>query len=255
MIQKLIITGIVVFLLSLSASTVVGDIVNWPEFNDDWTPVTVGGEYWSDPTDDVNPANADILGSSTVPGMLWAYADNGTPFRTDDELMFRLRVGKGSQNGQAYPGNLGQFVWQIYIDSDNVHGTIEWSLQLDNSGENRVELVAVSGGPTFGALTYSSTPEWFESIIGFSRLVDPTGDGEHLGDGTADAFLDIGIPWAGIRRCARFTSRQNPSGLACHPRRAMLMRPRIFPAICHLRIMYRHHFRIRYIRPNRRLCY
>jgi hypothetical protein len=137
------------------------------------------------------------VGSSTVPGLLWSYADNTTPDRSDDELMFRIRVGKGAQNSRAYPGNLGQYVWQIFIDSGGFAGSIEWSLQLDNSGNGRVGLVELTtGGPTYADLVFSTSPAWTGSLEGFSRLVDPTGDGIHIGDGPADAFVDFGIPWA-----------------------------------------------------------
>jgi hypothetical protein len=80
------------------------------------------------------------------------------------------------------------------VDSDDV---IDYSMQLDESGDNGVELVAATiGGTTWGEVSLDTTPLWLGSVAGFSRVIAPTGDGSSFGGGGDDAFLDIGMPWA-----------------------------------------------------------
>jgi hypothetical protein len=86
-------------------------------------------------------------------------------------------------------------VWQVFMDIDG-DGGIDFSMQLDMSGDNEVELVAaITGGLTFGDVDLNTTAVWSGAVADFSRVITPTGDGSAFGGGGDDAFLDIGMPW------------------------------------------------------------
>jgi hypothetical protein len=173
-----------------------GGLIHWPVADGLWHPLMVGGAVYTDDAGDVSPKCVDVVGTAAAPAGLWFLYDGGTSDQADDELMFRLRLSQGATNGHDYPGNLGHYVWQVIFDVDG-DDLIDWSLQVDNSGDNEVELLqAIVGGPTFGDVVLSSTQTWSGSLTDHSRLVDPTGDGQHVGSGTDDAFLDFGIGWA-----------------------------------------------------------
>lgn len=179
----------VVFGVSLLAASAMADIVLWPVADEAWHPITVGGSPLTDPLGDVSPSWTDVVGSDTYAAGYWYLADGGTPDKGDDELLFRMRLDDYKANPQV--------VWQFLLDTD-ADGDIDWSLQVDLSGSEQVELVeATVGGPTFGDLDFSATPAWMNATAGYTRFTDTaTGDGSDLGGDGYDVFLDVGISWA-----------------------------------------------------------
>jgi len=189
---------IVVTILPLAVGPASGALLNWPATSDDWNPLTAGGAYYTDPKKDYNPDRIDIVGTSTVTAGGWYFDDYG-PSSPDTQLMFRMRLSQGNP--------LGNYVWQILIDTDGVtsgNTAIDYSLQVNNSGASQVELLAAvdlgtgqqRGGPNYNDVEFNTTALWSGALADYSRIVDPVDDGQHIGDGTADAWIDWGIPWS-----------------------------------------------------------
>ena len=171
-----------------AASSAGAAIMNWPAADEDWHPFLVGGALYSDPVGDINPDWLDIVGDAVYSAGYWAFSDAGTPGEADDEIMWRIRLEEWKVNPNV--------VWQIFMDIDG-DGAIDFSMQLDESGDNEVELVAATtGGLTFGDVDLNTTAVWSGSVADFSQVTTPTGDGSAFGGGGNDAFLDIGMPWA-----------------------------------------------------------
>jgi hypothetical protein len=170
------------------AGAVRADILFWPASDGDWNPMLSGGSFYSDPVGDINPDWLDVVGDSSFASGYWAFSDAGTGGdSSDDELMFRIRLEEAPNNANV--------VWQVFMDVD-LDGLVDFSLQVDESGDNAVELVpALVGGTTFSEVSLDTVAPWSGSIAGFSRFVVPTGDGSTFGGGGDDAFLDLGIPW------------------------------------------------------------
>ncbi len=165
------------------------DIANWPVDDSNWNAITLGGAFYSDPVGDINPDWLDIVGDTTTFGAgYWAFSDAGTPAdKTDDEIMWRIRLEEWKTNPNV--------VWQVFMDVDG-DDLIDYSVQVDESGGNVVELVAATtGGTTWGDVSLDTTALWSDTISGFSRVTIPTGDGSAFGGGGDDAFLDFGMPW------------------------------------------------------------
>jgi hypothetical protein len=181
--------AVLVLATTLVAGDAGADIQNWPLADSDWRAIMAGGGFYADPVGDINPDWLDIVGDTTVfSAGYWAYADAGTPGdQTDDEIMWRIRLEEDKSNPNV--------VWQVFMDTDG-DDAIDYSMQVDFSGSNVVELVAATvGGTTFGDVTLDATGAWSGSLAGFSRFVTPTGDGSGFGGGGPDTFLDFGMPW------------------------------------------------------------
>jgi uncharacterized repeat protein (TIGR01451 family) len=168
------------------------EAVTWPA-EGDWMPLTDGGTYYSEPVGEsgVGQDDLDLVGDATFSAGYWY--SNGT------ELMFRLRL-------DELPTLASNNVWQVLFDFDG-DGYVDWSLQLDLATHEEVELVpAIIGGPKFksgspgpgDAVQLSEVQAWpndgTTTDPSFYRL-SVAGDGSAFG-GDADAFVDIGIPWA-----------------------------------------------------------
>jgi hypothetical protein len=181
--------AVLVLATTLGAGDVRADIQNWPLADSDWHAIMAGGDFYSDPVGDINPDWLDIVGDTTVfSAGYWAYSNAGTPGdKTDDEIMWRIRLEEEKTNPNV--------VWQVFMDTDG-DDLVDWSMQVDASGSNVVELVAATvGGTTFGDVTLDAVGAWSGSLAGFSRFVTPTGDGSGFGGAGPDTFLDFGMPW------------------------------------------------------------
>lgn len=183
--------GIVSLILAVSVCQV--QAVTWPS-EGAWTPLLRGGGLYTDTLNDENPNWVDIVGDSTTHAAgFWHIDDMGSAGTSDDILMFRMRL---HQNG------LGRnSVWQFVLDTD-LDGGADWSLQLDNKTDNRVEFViATSPGPPF-AIPPGTNPTEFDGTNAFWSSTDldayrrwsTAGDGSNFG-GDDDIFLDAAMPW------------------------------------------------------------
>lgn len=173
----------------VAASGARAVIMNWPATDAGWIALRSGGVFYSDPVGDISPDWLDVVGDTTsFAAGYWAFSDAGTPGdSSDDEIMFRIRLEESKTNPSA--------VWQVFMDTD-LDGLVDYSFQVDESGDNAVELVAaLVGGVTFNDISLDTTQLWSGSIAGFSRVVEPTGDGSTFGGAGDDAFLDFGMPW------------------------------------------------------------
>ncbi len=166
--------------------------VTWPS-EGAWTPLFQGAGFYSDALNDENPDWIDIVGDSTYSAGFWNIDDMGTATSSDDILMFRMRL---HQNGQG-----ANSVWQFVLDTD-LDGGANWSLQLDNKTDNRLEFViATSPGPPF-AIPPGTDPVEFDGTNAYWSSTDldawrrwsTAGDGSNFG-GDDDAFLDVAMPW------------------------------------------------------------
>ncbi len=166
--------------------------VTWPA-EVDWIALTRGGSLYADALNDENPDWVDVVGDNTHAAGFWHIDDMGSAPVNDDILMFRMRL---NQTG------LGQnSVWQFVLDTD-LDGGADWSLQLDNKTDNRLEFViATSPGPPF-AIPPGTDPAEYDGVNAFWSTNDlasyrrwsAAGDGSNF-DGDADAFLDVAMPW------------------------------------------------------------
>ena len=125
----------------------------------------------------MHPDTTDVVGNASYAAGFVAYDDR------NGNMLFRMRLDRD-------PGNNLQSVWQILIDSDS-DSDVDWVLQLDESGDNQVELVAATtGGSTFDDVVLSSTVTWSGATatystrwsakpgavpIGFGRISAPSG--------------------------------------------------------------------------------
>ncbi len=164
------------------------DIANWPVDDSNWNAITLGGAFYSDPVGDINPDWLDIVGDTTTFGAgYWAFSDAGTPAdKTDDEIMWRIRLEEWKTNPNV--------VWQVFMDVDG-DDLIDYSVQVDESGGNVVELVAATtGGTTWGDVSLDTTALWSDTISGFSRVTTPTGDGSAFGGAETTRFSTSACP-------------------------------------------------------------
>jgi len=134
----------------------------WPGSDTAWNPVMVGTDVYVDALANSGFDNygtppqspLDIVGGTDPEG--GGVFAAGFWQSTVDDLMFRMRL-------DGDPGQGGQFVWTALLDTD-LDSDVDWALQLDLSGDNRVELVqALSGGPGNGwDVTLSPTGVGFD---------------------------------------------------------------------------------------------
>jgi hypothetical protein len=151
----------------------------WPS-STDWNAIQVNGGNLTDPAGPT-PDTIDIRGDSTYAAGYWAHDG------VNGYIFFRMRL-------DEKPSSLTS-VWQFLLDTDSDSG-IDWIVQLDESGDNRVELVATATeGSTFKDVTLSSTVSWNGATSTYAKFTDPTGDGSSF-DGDNDTFLDLAVPWS-----------------------------------------------------------
>jgi hypothetical protein len=161
----------------------------WPG-SSDWKALQVSGSNYTDPSGPT-PDTIDIRGDSTYAAGYWSYDT------TNANLFFRMRLDKKPSNPTS--------VWQVLLDTDT-DTDIDWVLQLDESGDNQMELVAAStGGTKFSDVSLSSSSSWSGATSTYSRFVDPTGDSSNF-DGNSDAFLDMYIPWSSFSSATGLTT-------------------------------------------------
>jgi hypothetical protein len=171
-------------LVCLLATTRAEAMAVWP--GGGWVAMTAGGsDYWDDIGDE-NPDSTDIVGG----------LDGGTFFSAgyyyqdvaNDQLLFRIRIdadGSSSNN-----------VWQVLFETDGDASTIDWVLELRQSGSPSGKQViftqASTGGSTYADVALSTSYSWTGAIPDWTRWIGVT-DASTF-DGDADFFLDIGMP-------------------------------------------------------------
>ena len=161
----------------------------WP--SGPWTPLTVGGGDYTDSLGDENPSSVDLVGgddgSNSYTAGFW------TQCEIDDQLSLRMRLdadGDGDNN-----------VWQFLFDTDGDASSIDWVLEVRQSGSPSAREVVFTqtsvSGPTFGDVALSETFAWTGSLADWSRWA-PVDDGSLFG-ADADYFLDTAIPLTTFR--------------------------------------------------------
>jgi len=156
----------------------------WP--SGPWVSMTAGGGVYYDPVGDENPHTTDVVGGD----------DGGTLYSAgfyvqdvgNDQISFRIRL---DANGVS-----SNDVWQILFDTDGDASTIDWVLELRQSGSPSGQQViftqASTGGPTYADVALSTSYSWIGAIPDWTRWIGVT-DGSTFDD-DADFFLDIGMP-------------------------------------------------------------
>lgn len=137
----------------------------WPS-ESDWVALRQGTNYYYDALDDANPASIDLIGTTdTYSAGYWDYVINGystNGLSLADAFMIRMRVGNDKKS----------FVWQALLDTDGVSSSVEWILELVQSGgEHAVKLVpTTTGGPTIDDVSFgTNNAAWLGDLSGFSR--------------------------------------------------------------------------------------
>lgn len=155
----------------------------WPST---WQAITVGGGDYTDPVGDENPDSVDLIGGDDGSGSYTAGFWNVSV--ADDQLSLRMRVdadGAGSNN-----------VWQFLFDTDGDTTTIDWVLEVRQSGSPSEKQViftqTATTGPDFNDVQLSSTFLWTGALADWSRWGAVT-DGSNF-DGDTDYFIDAAIP-------------------------------------------------------------
>jgi hypothetical protein len=156
----------------------------WPASG--WVTMTAGGtDYWDDVGDE-NPDSTDVVGG----------LDGGTFFSAgyflqdvaNDQILFRIRMDADGSSSNS--------VWQVLFETDGDATTIDWVLELRQSGSPSGKQViftqASTGGSTYADVALSTSYSWTGAIPDWTRWIGVT-DGSNF-DGDADFFLDIGMP-------------------------------------------------------------
>ena len=175
-------------LAALAAAGPAAAMAVWPAV---WNELTASGGPYSDDSGDENPASTDLVGGSDGVGTFsagyWSISE------IDDQLSLRMRVDTD--------GAGANYVWQFLFETDGVASTVDWGLEVLQSGNPSSQQVlfaaTTTGGSTFGDVELSSTPAWTGALADWRRW-GATGDGSSFG-GDADAFLDIAIPLSTFR--------------------------------------------------------
>ena len=174
--------------LAVGVATPAAGAALWPTY---WNPLTLAGADYSDPVGDENPEATDLVGG----------LDGGTSFaagfswlsEADDQLSLRMRLDEDGDGKNS--------VWQFLFETDGDLTTIDWVLEVRQSGNPSGRQViftpTTSGGPTFNDLAMSSTFAWTGALADWSRW-GAAGDGSNF-DGDPDAFLDVAIPLSVFR--------------------------------------------------------
>lgn len=152
--------------------------VVWP-YGIQWHALQSGGSPVTDP-DGPNPDTTDVIGTTSLPAGFVAYDS------VNGNLFFRMRLDRYQANTSA--------VWQILLDTDS-DTDVDWSLQLDTSGSNAVELVsATTGGPNYSNVALAANGTWSGAISTYSRFVSTSPDSSF--GSASDIFLDLAIPFS-----------------------------------------------------------
>lgn len=155
----------------------------WPN-EPDWQALTFGGGNYWDPTGDQSPKTVDMVGNATYASGYWYQSE----IADQNQLSLRMRVDGDGSNSRD--------VWQFLFDTDNDATTIDWVLEVRQSGNpsgRQVMLTsATTGGPTFGDVVLSSSFAWTGTLADWTRW-SAAGDGSNFG-GNTDYFLDVAIP-------------------------------------------------------------
>ncbi|HSR87323.1 MAG TPA: hypothetical protein VLL07_00085, partial [Pontiella sp.] len=162
--------------------------VIWPA-EAEWNALMQGDNFYYDAVGDTTPAAIDLVGTTdTYSAGYWALVEKGhvSGGVTNDAFMFRLRVG----NDGGSP--LKPYVWQVSLDTDGDASSIEWILELIQSGppnKRGVELIQTSvSGPTLSDIdTAGNTAAWQGDLSLYSRWNSIAG--------SSDYHVDIAVPW------------------------------------------------------------
>ncbi len=151
-----------------------------------WTTVTLGGVDYSDPGGDSNPDPTDLVGGNDGTGDFAAAFWHSS--LADDQLSLRMRLDDS--------GSSSNHIWQFLFETDGDATTIDWVLEVRQSGNPAGRQViftpTTSGGPTFNDVALSSTFAWTGALDDWRRW-GAAGDGSNF-NGNADSFLDVAIP-------------------------------------------------------------
>jgi hypothetical protein len=106
----------------------------------------------------------------------------------NDQILFRIRLDADGSNANN--------VWQILFETDGDASTIDWVLELRQSGAPSGQQViftqSSTGGSTYADVALSTSYSWTGAISDWTRWIGVT-DGSSF-DNDADFFLDIGMP-------------------------------------------------------------
>lgn len=156
-----------------------------------WDPLTHAGGLYYDVVGDENPDATDIVGGNDGSG------DFTAGFlllsEADDQLSLRMRLdgdGSGTNN-----------VWQFLFETDGDETTVDWVLQVRQSGSpsgrQAIFTQATTGGPTLDDVSLSTSFSWTGSLADWTRW-GVASDGSNF-DGDPDFFLDAAMPLSTFR--------------------------------------------------------
>lgn len=167
----------------------------WP--SGPWEPLTIGGsDYWDDLSDE-SPDATDLVGgfdvvssNSFTAGFLHE-SETGP-----DQISLRMRL-----DGDGSSGAGANSVWQFLFETDGDLTSIDWVLEVRQSGPPSAQQViftqASPGGATFGDVSLSTSFSWTGALADWRRWT-PVTDGSSF-DGDADYFLDVAMPLSVFR--------------------------------------------------------
>lgn len=98
--------------------------------NNQFTPITVGGEVYADVVRDINPSWTDIVGDEDNPSFYYAYDTINVYFR------MRVRADPRNRSKTSFQNN----AWGVLLNTTGVAGTYDWMLAV-NGLRNRVNLI------------------------------------------------------------------------------------------------------------------
>ncbi|MGB1221295.1 MAG: Ig-like domain-containing protein, partial [Alcanivoracaceae bacterium] len=173
----------------------------------DWDVILEGAQF--DPGNDQQAqsnAGADLVGSATDATLYTIYDDNGTPFDTDDEVAFRIRVG-GSKSG-----SFSTFIW-MGVDLD-LDGDVDAFITIDGNGKTGAQFAgdvqvysAGTGQNTSPSTSDASNPSVAVALVdgtnfSFDQVSDTIDPGTTLdinGDAENDWFISYKVSWTDLK--------------------------------------------------------
>ena len=141
--------AVAVLSLALGASAEATAV--WPAA---WEELEAGGGVYYDSVGDESPDAIDLVGGNDGVGVFtagfWDMSD------ANNQLSIRMRVDAD--------GSTTNSVWQVLFETDGVDSTVDWVLEVRQSGSPFGQQVILTptttGGPTFGDIQLSSSFEW-----------------------------------------------------------------------------------------------